>query len=173
MISTYFHDKTSVVILPLIISALVLYYKTFVFGENFVEEYVERFDGECKSDAEGGTTDLIPTNGEGNWNWTLYATGAYGKNPNWEAGEQEIDYDLILEDVKRNFAAKEYKNVRKNIRFSRYSDRIACPIYISKSTKKKESLTPDAIGIGFAKSGTGSLAMLRKVLNIIMIQHQN
>ena len=166
MESTYLHDRVSVVLFPLIFIVAVAYYKTFVFGEQYVENYVERFDSD--GNAGDDSSDLINTNDEIGWNWTLYATGAklYAKTNNWEAGEPEIDNDLILEDVRKNFAGEKYKNVRENLRFSNYTDKIACPIYISNSARVKEQAIPDAIGIGFAKSGTGSLAMLRQGFNV-------
>ena len=150
--NTFFsRDRISVVLLPCIFIITVVYYKIFVFGENFSDEFLQPFDA---------TKDVT------NWNWTLFAKHIPYSDHNssrWEQGENNADLNLILEDVRRNFIAGKYKNVINNLRFAENLDNIACPIMISNSTEEKVRAFPDAIGIGFAKSGTGSLAMLRHV----------
>ena len=74
-----------------------------------------------------------------------------------------MDSDRILAEVRSNFKGEQYKNVRQNLRFAGHYDKIACPLMISNYIGVKKRAVPDAIGIGFAKSGTGSLAMLRSV----------
>ena len=77
-----------------------------------------------------------------------------------------MDWEGILAEVRHNFRGEQFANVRKNLRFaSGHIDRIACPLMISNATRIKQRAFPDAIGIGFAKSGTGSLAMLRSVFS--------
>ena len=83
--------------------------------------------------------------------------------PTSENSQRKIDSDGILSEVRRNFEGEKYKNILQNLRFTRFSDKNACPIMISNYTGVKKRSFPDAIGIGFAKSGTGSLAMLRSV----------
>ena len=41
---------------------------------------------------------------------------------------------------------------------------------IRNSTRIKQRSVPDAIGIGFAKSGTGSMAMLRTVFAVLTLE---
>ena len=91
------------------------------------------------------------------------------RNPNKEYyfsdySRRNLDSEGILADVRNNFKGAKYQNVRNNIKFTGRHDKIACPIMISNYTGTKKRAFPDAIGIGFAKSGTGSLAMLRLVL---------
>ena len=77
-----------------------------------------------------------------------------------------MDWEGILAEVQHNFRGEQFANVRKNLRFaSGHIDKIACPLMISNATRIKQRAFPDAIGIGFAKSGTGSLAMLRLVFS--------
>ena len=83
--------------------------------------------------------------------------------PIWQG---KIDSDGILTEVRSNFKGEKFKNVSQNLRFTGYFDKIACPLMISNYDSVKKSFpdaVPDAIGIGFAKSGTGSMAMLRSV----------
>ena len=80
-----------------------------------------------------------------------------------EKSQRGKDYDEILSEVRRNFEGESYQNVRQNLRFVTFFDHIACPIMVSNYSGVKKRSFPDAIGIGFAKSGTGSLAMLRSV----------
>ena len=156
--NTFFsRDRISVVLLPCIFIITVVYYTIFVFGENFDDEFLQPFDA---------TESTTATKDATNWNWTLFAKHIPYSDHNssrWEQGENNADLNLILEDVRRNFIAGKYKNVINNLRFAENLDNIACPIMISNSTEEKVRAFPDAIGIGFAKSGTGSLAMLRHV----------
>lgn len=80
--------------------------------------------------------------------------------PIWQG---KIDSDGILTEVRSNFKGEKYKNLSQNLRFTGYFDKIACPLMISNYDSVKKFAFPDAIGIGFAKSGTGSMAMLRSV----------
>ena len=81
-----------------------------------------------------------------------------------EISKRNIDSDGILSEVRRNFEGEKYKNILQNLRFvDKIVDKIACPIMVSNHSGIKKRSFPDAIGIGFAKSGTGSLAMLRSV----------
>lgn len=80
--------------------------------------------------------------------------------PIWQG---KIDSDGILKEVRSNFKGEKYKNLSQNLRFTGYFDKIACPLMISNYDSVKKFAFPDAIGIGFAKSGTGSMAMLRSV----------
>ena len=80
-----------------------------------------------------------------------------------ENSRRKIDSDGILTEVRSTFNGERYENVRKNLRFTEHNDKIACPLMISNYNGVKKRAFPDAIGIGFAKSGTGSLAMLRSV----------
>ena len=80
-----------------------------------------------------------------------------------EYSRRKMDSDGILIEVRSNFKGERYQNVRQNLRFTGHHDKIACPLMISNYNGVKKRAFPDAIGIGFAKSGTGSLAMLRPV----------
>ena len=156
--NTFFsRDRISVVLFPCIFIITVVYYKILVFGETFSDEFLQPFDA---------TESIAATKDATNWNWTLFAKRIPYSDHNssrWEQGGNNVDLNLILEDVRRNFIAGKYKNVINNLRFAENLDNIACPIMISNSTEEKVRAFPDAIGIGFAKSGTGSLAMLRHV----------
>ena len=179
MDNTFLNDRVSVFLFPIIIIITVTYYRTFVFGEKFDEneQFVQHYDGDCNKDAA-----IIASNKDAaNWNWTLYAVHVSFSDHEtipWETSDEatnEIDLNLILEDVRSNFIADKYKNVRENLRFTENADNIACPMMISNATGDsfftKVAAYPDAIGIGFAKSGTGSLAMLRLVSTLKFVDY--
>ena len=94
--------------------------------------------------------------------------------------KQNLEEGEIFDDILQSFEGEEREKIHKNIMLTPLPEmddhvknypeagKTGCPVTISKySEAEKVKRYPDAIGIGFAKSGTGTMASFDCHPNIV------
>ena len=95
-------------------------------------------------------------------------------------GKNDLKETKIFEEILENFNEENREKIGKNIKLTPLPEiddhvinypeagKTGCPVTISKySEEEKIKRYPDAIGIGFAKSGTGTMASFDCHSNIV------